>query len=1304
MQRHIAPFVLGILCLAAQPVEAVDFFVGSTAENDSAPSCDPDTNICENLRSAIDAANFTPGLDTIIVPVGDYLLTEPNGSEGASGVNILGGDLDITDDVVIEVQGFAANPSARAVIDASQIESGGDRVFHITEAANNVTFRGLTIQGGLSLLGAGIRTDGNLTLEQCEVTQNLIRVENSPLEIADGAGIHASSNSTVILAAGTQVFGNRIEEFPVPPSAWRPPDGGFAQATWRPFDGESTFRRVQRFDDTFPSLRLRRGAGIYSAGRLTLRGAIVRDNTIEIQPISVTSRVGAGAGIYVDGGAFLSEQEAEIRDNTIVTSEADLAGFGGGIVFSGEVLQTFPTPSFRSSDGTLISGNRAAVAGGIATGPSGANVTVTDSTISDNEVTSFAGGLLHVGGAILIEGSEIARNRVTDPGLESPLAAGGGILFVYSGTVATPLWTIRRSAILSNNVGFGRGGGIGTAGQGRLLVENSTLSGNTAGGGSAIDHASSGDATLDHVTVVGHQLPSGGGSLLRLFTTMIIRNSILEANAGTTCVGTMSDSLFVSQGANVTDANVGCGFSPNLFDVIDPDGGFVDLDPAGTFPDAHFPLPGSLAIDFVPECVAVDQLGNPRPAGPACDSGAIEIQSFCGDGIVQTGEQCDPKAANSGCCTGACTFEASTTQCRDAAGVCDVSESCTGTSAACPGNSFASPTTECRAPAGTCDVAELCTGESTTCPNNLVLASGTLCRASGGLCDVPEVCSGESALCPGNSLVASGVSCRAAAGVCDVAEVCSGESAVCPANQFAGAATQCRASAGLCDTAETCSGTSAACPADALAAAGELCRFAANDCDVAEVCTGTAVGCPADSLASAGTSCSDGDVCTQADVCNGVGACSGLPFPPIECGVGICNHVVEACTNGVFQICDPFEGAQSEVCVNGVDESCNGEVDEDCQAAALPNDPDSWGEDVEVWDGFAYVAGQRAGLQVVQLDDGGSMLLPGAAFDPPLCPDGLTTFRVEDVAIDRPRELLFAAVGLCGMAIFDISDRDAPDLLTFVNTDGWTDDIAISGIFAFLADFNGGVVVVGTANPLSPVTHTKVGFANANFGTAVDVEILDDFAYVATSGGLRILDIQNPPTAQEFSRFNPPAPAGSGQDLDIEVTSDDRILAFMSFGTGGLRIIDVTNPSQATQIAQIDSMMQSPPGAVAGLVDVEVAGRRAFLVDAQRELRVFDVGDPANPEELGGEALEFGEYPWDVHVADGVAYIAWGDMTPGNIGGIEIRHVSFFGVDPAATVIPIPEAHSFGQAAGAAVALGLWMHLVGARRRRWSRP
>src|SRR5207302_1396874 len=142
----------------------------------------------------------------------------------------------------------------------------------------------------------------------------------------------------------------------------------------------------------------------------------------------------------------------------------------------------------------------------------------------------------------------------------------------------------------------------------------------------------------------------------------------------------------------------------------------------------------------------------------------------------------------------------------------------------------ASSGTVCRAAAGACDVAESCTGTSAACPPDT--KSTAVCRAAAGSCDLAESCDGLSADCPADTFKPATVECRPAAGVCDVAESCDGTSAACPAD---GKSTVvCRAAAGVCDTAESCDGVHDDCPADAVQPAGRVCRPAAGVCDLAE--------------------------------------------------------------------------------------------------------------------------------------------------------------------------------------------------------------------------------------------------------------------------------------------------------------------------------------------------------------------------------------------------------------------------------------------------------------------------------------
>ena len=198
----------------------------------------------------------------------------------------------------------------------------------------------------------------------------------------------------------------------------------------------------------------------------------------------------------------------------------------------------------------------------------------------------------------------------------------------------------------------------------------------------------------------------------------------------------------------------------------------------------------------------------------------IALVSLCGDGVVQgsRGEQCDLGGGLNGtpgtCCSSSCQLLPNGASCRAAAGVCDIAETCDGSSPNCPAD--AKSTARLPRPAGICDVAEFCNGIGNNCPPDGFANLFTVCRPSAGVCDLQENCTGSGPNCPADAKRPNTFVCRGSAGVCDVAETCDGSSDACPADALEPNGTVCRAAAGVCDVAENCDGSNPSCPADAV--------------------------------------------------------------------------------------------------------------------------------------------------------------------------------------------------------------------------------------------------------------------------------------------------------------------------------------------------------------------------------------------------------------------------------------------------------------------------------------------------------
>ena len=83
--------------------------------------------------------------------------------------------------------------------------------------------------------------------------------------------------------------------------------------------------------------------------------------------------------------------------------------------------------------------------------------------------------------------------------------------------------------------------------------------------------------------------------------------------------------------------------------------------------------------------------------------------------------------------------------------------------------------------------------------------------------------------------------------------------------------------------------------------------------------------------------CDDGDPKVHPDgveICNGIDDdCDKSIDEPedtgfLECGIGECAHAEAACVGGEAAVCDPFAGASDEIC-DELDNDCDGETDED---------------------------------------------------------------------------------------------------------------------------------------------------------------------------------------------------------------------------------------------------------------------------------------------------------------------------------------------------------------------------------------
>ena len=189
---------------------------------------------------------------------------------------------------------------------------------------------------------------------------------------------------------------------------------------------------------------------------------------------------------------------------------------------------------------------------------------------------------------------------------------------------------------------------------------------------------------------------------------------------------------------------------------------------------------------------------------------------------------------------------------------------------------------------------------------------------------------------------------------------------------------------------------------------------------------------------------------------------------------------------------------------------------------------------------IAYVGDFNGGFTILNISDSTNPVLVGAYSDP----------RCD--AIEIKDNFVYYANADYGLKVVSVSNPSSPHNVYSIAQTGGVNDIAITNNLLFLACWGAGIRVIDISNPTAPIILDS--YNDNDGGEELGLIEREDYLYVADNTGVELFNVSNPSSIVEIAQRTSGVCAAHDIDVDDEYV-------YVAQG-GGLLILEVSETPQ----------------------------------------------------------------------------------------------------------------------------------------------